>query len=104
MTEILRELIEKQELCAIYTDANDTDKFSVGYILGIDKNSFLMEHIDQYGKADGISCNLIDFIFKVERDTLYCKNIEKLFKYLKQKRFAKLSLKNDVTMAVIDYA
>jgi hypothetical protein len=99
----IKELIETQKLCSVYTNAKSTDKFSVGFLLKYDDKYFIMESIDQYGKSDGIFCSLIDNIFKVEDENEYISCIQKLFSYFKQTRYKNPMLKDGILKSFIDY-
>lgn len=67
-----------KKLIGIYNDNTNPNLFSVGYILHIDANSYILYNISSYGKFDGYSCELIENIIKIEEDTKYLKNIQKL--------------------------
>jgi hypothetical protein len=104
MVYILNDLIKTGELCGVYTDADNTNKFSVGYICGHDGNFFLLEKIDPYGQNDGISCQPIEKIFNLEIKTEYIKDIQKLFDFNKEKRRKAIKCGDDAVRALLKYA
>jgi len=66
MIEKIKELKKTQEICSIYSDGNETTKFSVGFIVDHDENFFLLERIDTNGKNDGFGGELLRTIIKIE--------------------------------------
>ena len=104
MLEKLKDLRSSQEICSVYNDGNETTKFSVGFIVDYDAKFFLMEQITPYGKNDGIQCNLVDFIIKIETASGYIKKIEKLYSFNKQKRRSIIDCKSDVVVALLNFA
>ncbi len=81
MTNKLKTLLQNQRLCEIYSNTDHTDKFSVGYIVAVDKHNCLLQAVDFYGQYDGLSCFLLDEIYKIQTNTQYLQAIEKLIKY-----------------------
>lgn len=72
---------KNRKLIGIYTDDTNPRLFSVGYILHVDENSYILYNISPYGKFDGYSCELIENIIKIEEDSKYLNNIKKLSIY-----------------------
>lgn len=70
-----------KKLIGIYTDNINPNSFSVGYILYVDKNSYILYNISSYGKFDGYSCALIEDIIKIEEDSKYLNNLQRLINY-----------------------
>ena len=103
MIEKIKELKEKQEVCNIYHDENDTLRFSVGFILGYDEKFFVIESIDPNGKSDGFKCGLMDSIIKIESSTNYTNNIGKLFKFYEQNR-NNLIVNEDMVLDLLNFA
>lgn len=104
MNNLLKDLTNSNTACGVYTNWEDKDKFSVGYIIGYDEEFFVMEKIDPYGRQDGISCKLIKDVFKVETDSVYCKNIEKLFYLHNRYRYISTTFTENVALNVLKYA
>lgn len=61
----------KQILLEIYRDLENTDKFSVGYIIDYNDNEVLLALIDPTGNYDGYCVYRSEDIFKVSKDTKY---------------------------------
>lgn len=72
---------KNKKLIGIYTDSNNPDSFFVGYILHVDELSYILYEVSPYGKFDGYSSNLIEDIIKLEEDSIYLNNINKLISY-----------------------
>lgn len=70
-----------KKLIGIYTDSINLDSFSVGYVLHVDKNSYILYEVSPYGQFDGYSCRLIEDIVKIEEDSKYLDNMQKLVNY-----------------------
>ncbi len=74
------------ELISVHTDFDESDIFTLGYLIGIDENNVLMNMVDRYGEENGFCIiNLAD-IYNFELDKMYSGKIEKLFKLKEQKR------------------
>lgn len=95
-------LMEKGELCEIYTDPDRLDIFSVGYIVSVDEDFFILESINEYGKFDGYYCEIIDNIIKIEIKTQYLNDIIKLLKYNKQNRPNKMKFSSNILNNFLD--
>jgi len=104
IVEILNELKKTEELCSIYSDGNNTDKFSVGYVMDIDETYYVMESIDPYGKTDGLFCKIIENIVFIEKETIYLEKIMKLNKFYKQQRYPKYELQKDPLLSLLKFA
>lgn len=104
MKEKLQKFIDNQELIAVFTDEDDTYRFSVGYILAANDIEFLIEEISPLGKYDGLSCRLINDIIKLEYDNEYIDNISKLFEYHKEKRNNSIIIKDSPLISLFDFA
>lgn len=74
------------EMYEIYANLENSNKFTVGYIIANDKNYIVCESIDPYGKKDGLVLFLCDNIIKVQKNTKYLNNIEKLYNKQGNKR------------------
>jgi len=81
MENIILNAYKNKKLIAIYSDSINPDSFSVGYILYVDKTSYVLYEFSPYGKFDGYSCNLIEDIIKIEEDSIYLNSIKLLIKY-----------------------
>ena len=78
MRKTIEELKYNNEVCEIYTNSEMTNKFSVGYIIENDKDFFVCRAIDQYGAQDGWFCCLYDNIIRIQKETVYLKNLMQL--------------------------
>lgn len=69
------------KLVAVYTDLNNTTKFSVGYIVDFDENYYILKRVSPQGEDDGYLLGKTKYIYRVECDTLYIRKIAKLMKH-----------------------
>lgn len=79
-TKILNAYKNKM-LVGLYTNYRNPNLFSVGYIVYVDEKSYILYEISPYGKFNGYSCELIENIVKIEKNSKYLNNIEKLINY-----------------------
>ena len=94
MLDKIKKICTDGDLCAIYTDVNDTDKFMVGYVLDCIDEAVFMRLVDPYGHYDGICWILLEKIYRVETETQYLAALVKLIEYYKE---SKLSCKSVYT-------
>ncbi|MDR1940273.1 MAG: hypothetical protein LBQ40_05730 [Clostridiales bacterium] len=104
MIKILKDMIKTRELCGVYTDADDTSKFSVGYVLDCDETFFLLESIDQYGKADGVLCKPIEKVFNIEIKNEYITNIRRLLEYYGRQKYREIECGCGMTRSLLLFA
>ena len=73
----IEKIMNSGKFCGVFT--TDANKYSVGYLTDADGDFIRMERIDPYGNPDGVGCQRIDSITKIETETKYEKDIELLF-------------------------
>lgn len=78
MINILKKFCEDNSLVSIYTNKNDYDKFSVGYILSVTEEYILIEHLNMRGEFDGHSVRETNSVYRVEQGGMYLEKIAKL--------------------------
>ncbi len=91
-------------MVAIYANPINIGKFSVGYVLATNEMCFVMENISPLGKYDGLLCHLIDDINKIEYDSEYIKNINKLIAYHGEERNIFKNFKDHPLFDLLEYA
>lgn len=79
MKQIFEQRKSQGVLCEIYCDA-DFSKFSAGIIQAVDDGWILMSSFTPEGKPDGYFCNHIEAVCRVNTDTVYLKNLQKLMR------------------------
>jgi len=104
MREILGKLKGSQELCSMYADGDDLEKFAVGFVTDFDDDFVLFERVSPEGKNDGIKCELIDRVVKIGVSDKYTAQIEKLHQHHKQKRHKKVDCTDGVVVGILRYA
>lgn len=80
MLQELKRLSKVKTLCEISLNADDTSKFSVGYILACDDTNYISWYVDPYGLYDGLSCRPVELVYRIQTGTLYLKDIEVLMR------------------------
>lgn len=78
--------VDSDELISVYTNVDESDIFTLGYLIGIDENNVLMNMVDRYGEEIGFCIINANDIYNIEHDKMYSGKIEKLFKLKEQKR------------------
>ena len=63
---------EKHILTSFYSDRDDTDSFSVGYIQGISDKYVLTESISKYGNYDGFDLRLLNRAVYMKKNLNIC--------------------------------
>ena len=102
MKECIAKLLREDKLCSVFT--NDAEKFMAGYLLDSDGEYMLMELFNPYGYADGLCCQRIESVTKVETDTLYNEDLELLAGYRGQTRRQKIERQGNVLDAFLTVA
>ena len=73
-------------LVSIYSDTDEPDSFTLGYLLEIDNDNILLNMIDSFGEENGFCIINLDDIFVFDGDKMYAEKMQKLFLIKKQKR------------------
>jgi hypothetical protein len=79
--EMLKEqlyFVKKANLYEIYTDAEDTETFAVGYIREIYPDFLLLETYDRTGNFDGFRFILVENIYMIKEKTQYLNRFEEI--------------------------
>jgi hypothetical protein len=77
---ILKQAKKQKKLISIYTDKDNTDKFSAGYVNDQIEEGVFLQSIDPNGFDDGIIFLNIDNIYIIDYDNKYLANLEQLHK------------------------
>jgi len=105
MINILKRVCKERILTAIYTDKNNYDRFSVGYVMELTKERFLMKHLTTRGEFDGYSVKNIDDVYRIEVDGMYLEKIKTLCLYKEElDKSPEIDIKEDLLYSIIDYA
>lgn len=81
MYEQLTKLKDANSIVAIYTNENDGDVFSVGYICELKQDKVLLLNVGVHGEYDGYTAMYVDDIFRIETDSKYLDKIKKLMTF-----------------------
>lgn len=102
MNNKIKNILKTKELCEIYTNVANTDKFNVINIIALDQQYYIAESFDQYGKNDGFLCALVQNIIKLQTKTKYLNNINKLIIYNQQNSYNSLEFKDNLLFNFIN--
>ena len=103
MNKKIKKLVEQQEICSIYNNPEDTNKFAVGYFIKCDEEYAIVESINPYGQSDGIFWLPIENIIKIETKNKYTCCIKKLFDYYKQTRHYTWQFSENLLLDMLNY-
>lgn len=84
MKTIISELAGTKQLCCVYANSVQTDRFAAGFVLQADETHVLLQAVDPYGYADGLLCVAGQAILRIETDSLYARCLQALFSYNRQ--------------------
>jgi hypothetical protein len=83
--EDLDRMKNQKSLISVYTDIDNTCKFAAGYVIGIDRQYFILALITPAGEYDGFLLKGIDSIYKIGAGELYLNKLSKLVDIKKTK-------------------
>jgi hypothetical protein len=86
MQKRLYDIVGTDNLVSIYTDTDEPDTFTLGYLLQMDNENLLMNMIDSFGEENGFCIINLSDIFIFDGDKMYSEKINKLFIIKNQKR------------------
>lgn len=101
-TNELNKYMEQHTLVEVYSNPQDTSKFSVGYILACDESFFAMSSISKHGKLDGFQLKNTEDIIRLCEGTVYLQKMSTLLRYHNEKQ-ASLTLGRDLVYDFLDY-
>lgn len=79
MYEELLDISSKRKMVSIYSNIEETENFCVGFIIGINEDDMVMQHIAPNGFYDGYILIKANKIYRIECDGLYQAKINKLY-------------------------
>lgn len=79
LLNVLKRAKEDGHILSIYTDKENTEKFSAGYIQQISEDLVLISHVTPYGLYDGYMIRRIEDIYRLECHGKYEKKLETLY-------------------------
>ncbi|MGI6745677.1 MAG: hypothetical protein ACOX45_05980 [Acutalibacteraceae bacterium] len=103
LIEELNRIKEQRGLISIYTDTNNTCKFTVGYVAGVSEQHFILALVTPTGEYDGFLLKELDSIYKITTDELYLNKLLKLIN-MKQTEFNMLFESNDLIEELLIFA
>lgn len=89
---------------SIYTDKNDTDKFSFGFIQGVSNDYILIAAITPFGFYDGYTIKSYIDIYRIESQDKYGKKVHKLYLLHEQKHQLVDNLTDNLILDLIRFA
>lgn len=108
MNQAMKKRIERyigtDTLISVYTDVNEPDKYTLGFLLQIDDDFLLMNKVNRFGEEDGFCINNLDVIFAFDDDKLYSGKIKKLMTLKNQIRTEIKELDQTVIISLVKFA
>jgi hypothetical protein len=86
MSKRLSAYVVTDTLVSFYTDTEDPESFTLGYLLQMDKDYALVNMIDSLGEENGFTIINMNEIYVFVADKMYSQKIQKLLKFKKQER------------------
>jgi hypothetical protein len=80
----LKTLAKKNKVVSIFSNRNNPDIWSSGFIKSITKEDIILKHISPNGEYDGFLARRLDNIYRVDFDGIYEQRLVKLYKLRKQ--------------------
>lgn len=77
---------EERTLVEVYTNAQDTTRFDVGYILAFDDDFFIMLTLSKYGRLDGFYLYKTENIIRICVNSKYLKKMTSLMRFYNEKQ------------------
>lgn len=88
--KILKKAFSNNQIACIYSNASDTTRFSVGYLIKADENDTLIAQVSPQGRYDGYVVKKTAEIFLIETGDRYSQKIETLFLKSPQRHLLKM--------------
>lgn len=90
---------------AVYTDCEDTGRFSCGYISAVTQDELLLSAVSPAGRYDGFLIVRTEDVFALERDSRYTDKIDRLYRARGQRHPAvEVGRGESLTAAVLRHA
>jgi hypothetical protein len=98
-----KDILGKGEFLEIYTDM-DSDSFGFGSVVAVDGENAVIANIEPSGEEGGLILYKVDDIFKVAKDTLYCKKMLRLMQAKKTEIPTEAFCGDDLILEILDIA
>lgn len=93
--------IKKDELISIFLREEDDYEFDIGRVIAFSEKFLLVRQFDRFGVLDSIGLYNIDYISKIEKNTLYLKEMQELYDL---KSSEVISVEKDLLKWFCDYS
>lgn len=104
MQKRLEALVDTEILVSIYTDTDEPNSFTLGYLLEIDNDNILINMIDSFGEENGFCTINLNDIFIFDEDKMYSEKMQKLFTYKNQMRKYIANLSSNPILDLLKHA
>lgn len=104
MHKRLSALVGKDVLVSLYTDTDEPDEFTLGYLLEIDSDNVLLNTIDSHGEENGFCTINLEDVFIFDGDKQYSEQVQRLFSIKNQKRRYIAELNGNPILDFLKYA
>lgn len=102
--EYLLKAINNQTPVSIYTDNEEVEKFSLGFIQGVSDDYVLLASISPFGFYDGFTIKNYKDIYRCESKDKYGEKAHKLYQIRKQNHPSLDLTSDDLILNLIQYA
>ncbi|PQL94401.1 hypothetical protein C4S76_05895 [Apibacter adventoris] len=104
MKDILKKALKEKFLIGVYLNAEDTSKFTVGYVEKLYEEAVLLSVISPDMITDGFALLNIDLIYLIEYNNTYLINIEKIITKEKEISIPRIDYKrNNKKRLIVDF-
>lgn len=101
--DILISSADSNEPISLYTDIEDSEKFSFGFVLGVSDDYVLLGSINPYGFFDGYTLKSCQDIYRIEKNDNYGTRVYRLYQ-LHNQNHARFKLTTDFIRDMLDYS
>jgi len=74
-SKMLAELASQRKLAAVYTDSDNVDAFSAGFVRGVGDDCFSMLTISREGEEDGLIVHRLSDVIRIEEKSRYLEQL-----------------------------
>jgi len=102
--DYLLQAMNQKNIVSLYTNDEDTEKFSLGFVQGVSNDYVLLASITPYGFYDGYIIKNYNDIYRVESNDKYGESKKKLYN-LRSQNHAIIENKTDnLILCILEYA
>ena len=104
MEKRLKSYVGKDILISLYSDTDEPESFTLGYLLEMDESNVLVNMVDSFGEENGFCTIILSDIFIFDQDKMYSEKMNNLFKLKNQSRKYIVNLKSNPIISFLENA